>query len=51
MGIDACFDREMRILDKQYENGEISREEYNEAVRELERDMSLDMSDLGEWKP
>jgi hypothetical protein len=36
MSIDACFDREMRILDGQLDSGEISQHEYNIAVRELE---------------
>ena len=45
MGIDACFDREMNILNEQLESGEIDSKEYNEAVRELERDMT----DYNEW--
>lgn len=51
MGIDACFDREMDMLDGQLADGEITQREYDKAVRDLERDMSLDMSDHGEWKP
>ena len=39
MGIDACFDNEMDILDEQLEADEISREEYDKAVREIEQDM------------
>ncbi len=36
MSLDGCFDREMSILDEQLSDGEISRAEYDEAVRELE---------------
>jgi hypothetical protein len=36
MSLDACFDREIRILDGQLDNGEISQNDYNIAVRELE---------------
>lgn len=47
MGIDEHFDREMSILDEEFAGGRITRQEYDEAVRELERDMSLDVSDYG----
>ncbi len=50
MGIDACFDREMAILDEQFESGAIDRQEYNKAVQELEEDMSLDTRGPDEWR-
>lgn len=36
--IERGLDREMRILEEQLRNGQISTAEYNAAVRELERD-------------
>ena len=50
MSIDSCFEREMNILEKELESGAMTTREYNQAVRELEKDMSLDMRDYGEWK-
>ena len=38
MSIDICFDREMNILDEELRRGDIEQDEYNDAVRELERD-------------
>ena len=49
MSIDSCFEREIKIIDQQLADGEIDIREYNKQVRELERDLSLDMSDYGEW--
>lgn len=32
-----AFDQEVQLLDEQYENGEISSQEYNTALNELSR--------------
>jgi uncharacterized membrane protein len=48
MGTDACFDKAMDLLDQQLQAGEITREEYKDAIRQLEHDVSEMMRD-GEW--
>jgi len=39
MSIEGCFDREMEALNKDLENGAITREEYDKRIRELEAEM------------
>ncbi len=39
MSLDSQFDREERILSDQLDAGEISVEEYNAAMRDLEEDL------------
>lgn len=38
MSLESCFNNEMAILDEQFGSGVIDREEYDNAVRELERE-------------
>lgn len=37
MGASAQFDREMEALDRDYNEGRLTRAEHNKAVRDLER--------------
>ena len=47
MGLDACFDREESILNKQLERGEITQREYDAAIRELELEYGDHLRSLG----
>ena len=42
-----AMDRELAILEEQYENGEISRKEYEAAIRDIER--GADEYENGPW--
>ena len=36
MSLDSCFGREIQILDRELEEGNITQQEYDKAERELE---------------
>lgn len=38
MSLDKCFEREVRIAERQLESGEIDIAEYNRQIQELEDD-------------